>query len=94
VDSCLRAEGLKGARPLKGSNGWTPVFGQGNKLDKNQERNKGLGKKQRIRVGDLVKNKKEDEDKALRESRHRMRKSAFGFPGQITPASYPQTGVL
>jgi hypothetical protein len=46
---------------------------------KNQERNKGLGKKQQTRGGDLVKNKEEDEDKSLRESGHRTRKSAFGF---------------
>jgi hypothetical protein len=42
-------------------------------LDKNQERNKGLGKKQRTQGDDLVKNREEDEDKALRESRHRTR---------------------
>jgi hypothetical protein len=42
VDPCLRAEGLKGARPLEGSNGWTPASGQRNNED-NEEHN--LGKK-------------------------------------------------
>jgi hypothetical protein len=50
---------------------------------KNQERNKGLCKKQQTRGGDLIKNREEDEDKALRESGHRTRKSAFGFSALI-----------
>jgi hypothetical protein len=46
---------------------------------KNQERNKGLGKKQQTRRGDLVKNREEDEDKAWRESGHRTRSRHLAF---------------
>jgi hypothetical protein len=46
---------------------------------KNQETNKGLGKKQQTRRGDLVKNREEDEDKAWRESGHRIRNRHLAF---------------